>query len=96
MRQRVVIAIAIAGDPDLVIADEPTTALDVSIQSEVLALLGRLCRERGLGVLLITHDMAVIAEVSDRVMVMRHGRVVETGPAEKWCCFTRNTPTARR
>jgi peptide/nickel transport system ATP-binding protein len=77
MRQRVVIAIALAGDPDLLIADEPTTALDVSIQAEVLRLLQRLGREHDAGIILVTHDMAVINEVADRVAVMRHGRLVE-------------------
>lgn len=77
MRQRVVIAIALAGEPELLIADEPTTALDVSIQSEILALIRGLCRDRSLGVILITHDMAVINEVTDRVVVMLHGHIVE-------------------
>jgi peptide/nickel transport system ATP-binding protein len=80
MRQRVVIAIALAGDPDLVIADEPTTALDVSIQKGVLDLLRAMCRDRGVGVILVTHDMAVMAETADRLAVMRHGRIVEAGP----------------
>ena len=79
MRQRVVIAMALSCDPQLVIADEPTTALDVSVQAQVLELLKTLCKQRGVGVLLITHDIGVIAETADRVTVMRHGRVVETG-----------------
>lgn len=80
MRQRIVIAIALAGDPGLLIADEPTTALDVSIQSEILRLLKRLANDHQAGVILITHDMAVIQEVTDRVAVMRHGRLIEFGP----------------
>ena len=79
MRQRVVIALALIGDPKLIIADEPTTALDVSVQAQVLALLQKLCRERNTGVMLITHDMGVIAETTDRVAVMYAGRVVEVG-----------------
>jgi peptide/nickel transport system ATP-binding protein len=80
MRQRVVLALALCAEPDLVIADEPTTALDVSIQAQIIALLKRLCRERGTAVLLITHDMGVIAEMADRVAVMYAGRIVEVGP----------------
>ena len=79
MRQRVVIALALSGDPDLIIADEPTTALDVSIQKQILELIKDLCRERDLGVILITHDIGVIAEIADRVAVMYRGRIVETG-----------------
>ncbi len=79
MRQRVVIALALAGDPDLVIADEPTTALDVSIQEQILELIRVLCRERKLGVIIITHDIGVIANIADRVAVMYDGSVVETG-----------------
>jgi peptide/nickel transport system ATP-binding protein len=79
MRQRVVIALALAGDPDLIIADEPTTALDVSIQAQILDLIKRLCRERDLGVIIVTHDIGVIANVADRVVVMYRGEVVETG-----------------
>ncbi len=79
MRQRVVIALALCAEPRLVIADEPTTALDVSVQAQVIALLKRLTRERGLSVMLITHDMGVIAEAADRIAVMYAGRVVEVG-----------------
>ena len=80
MRQRVVIALALAGEPKLIVADEPTTALDVSIQAQVIALLKRLCKEHGAAVMLITHDMGVIAETCDRVAVMYAGRIVEIGP----------------
>ncbi|UUP19717.1 ABC transporter ATP-binding protein [Nitratireductor thuwali] len=80
MRQRVVIALALAADPELVIADEPTTALDVSVQAQIIALLKRLCAERGAAVLLITHDMGVIAETADRVCVLYAGRLAELGP----------------
>jgi peptide/nickel transport system ATP-binding protein len=80
MRQRVVIALALCAEPRLVIADEPTTALDVSIQAQVIALLKRLTREHGTAVMLVTHDMGVIAETADRVAVMYAGRVVEVGP----------------
>src|SRR5271170_314910 len=80
MRQRVVIALALCAGPRLVIADEPTTALDVSIQAQIIALLKRLCREHGTAVMLITHDMGVIAETANRVAVMYAGRIVEVGP----------------
>lgn len=80
MRQRVVIALALAADPQLIIADEPTTALDVSIQAQIIALLKKLGRDRGTAVMLVTHDMGVIAECADRVAVMYAGRVVEIGP----------------
>ncbi len=79
MRQRVVIALALCVNPSLVIADEPTTALDVSIQAQIIALLKRLCKEHDTAVILITHDMGVIAEISDRVAVMYAGRLVEVG-----------------
>jgi peptide/nickel transport system ATP-binding protein len=79
MRQRVVIAIALAGDPELLIADEPTTALDVSVQDQILSLIRKLCRERQVGCLLVTHDMGVIASVTDRVAVMYRGKLVEIG-----------------
>ena len=80
MRQRVVIALALAAKPRLIIADEPTTALDVSIQAQIIQLLKRLCREHGTAVMLVTHDMGVIAETADRVAVMYAGRMVEIGP----------------
>ena len=80
MRQRVVIALALAAEPKLVIADEPTTALDVSIQAQIIALLKRLCREHHTAVMLVTHDMGVIAETADRVAVMYAGRIAEIGP----------------
>lgn len=80
MRQRVVIALALCAEPELVIADEPTTALDVSIQAQITALLKRVCRDRGTAMMLITHDMGVIAETADRVAVMYAGRIVEIGP----------------
>jgi peptide/nickel transport system ATP-binding protein len=80
MRQRVVLALALCAEPELLIADEPTTALDVSIQAQIIALLKRLCRERGTAVMLITHDMGVIAETADRVAVMYAGRIAEIGP----------------
>jgi len=80
MRQRVVIALALAAQPKLVIADEPTTALDVSIQAQIISLLKKLCRDHGTAVMLVTHDMGVIAETADRVAVMYAGRIVEIGP----------------
>ena len=80
MRQRVVIALALCAEPTLLIADEPTTALDVSVQAQITALLKRLCRERGMAAMLITHDMGVIAETADRVAVMYAGRLAEIGP----------------
>ena len=83
MRQRVVIALALCGEPELIIADEPTTALDVSVQAQILDLMKGLCRDRNVGMILITHDMGVIAETADRVAVMYRGRVVETGTTEQ-------------
>ncbi|HEX3861741.1 MAG TPA: ABC transporter ATP-binding protein [Stellaceae bacterium] len=80
MRQRVVIALALAANPLLVVADEPTTALDVSIQAQIIALLKRLCRDHGTAIMLVTHDMGVIAETADRVAVMYAGRIAEIGP----------------
>jgi peptide/nickel transport system ATP-binding protein len=80
MRQRVVIALALAAKPKLIVADEPTTALDVSIQAQIIQLLKRLCREHDTAIMLVTHDMGVIAETADRVAVMYAGRIVEIGP----------------
>ncbi|MGL1832233.1 ABC transporter ATP-binding protein [Rhodocyclaceae bacterium SMB388] len=80
MRQRVVIALALCAEPELIIADEPTTALDVSVQAQIIALLKRLCREHHTAVMLVTHDMGVIAETADRVAVMYAGRLAEIGP----------------
>ncbi|WP_121066697.1 ABC transporter ATP-binding protein [Chachezhania antarctica] len=82
MRQRIVIALALCAEPELIVADEPTTALDVSIQAQITALLKRLCRERGTAVMLVTHDMGVIAETADRVAVMYAGRLAEVGAVE--------------
>jgi peptide/nickel transport system ATP-binding protein len=80
MRQRVVLALALCAEPELVVADEPTTALDVSVQAQIIALLKNLCRRHGTAVMLITHDMGVIAETADRVAVMYAGRIAEIGP----------------
>jgi peptide/nickel transport system ATP-binding protein len=83
MRQRVVIALALCAEPRLIIADEPTTALDVSIQAQIITLLKRLAREHGTAIMLITHDMGVIAETADRVAVMYAGRIAEIGPVRE-------------
>ncbi|GGC42109.1 ABC transporter ATP-binding protein [Siccirubricoccus deserti] len=83
MRQRVVIALALCAEPKLVVADEPTTALDVSIQAQIIALLKRLAREKGTAMMLVTHDMGVIAETADRVAVMYAGRIAEIGPVRE-------------
>jgi peptide/nickel transport system ATP-binding protein len=80
MRQRVVIALALCAEPELVIADEPTTALDVSVQAQIIDLIKEICAERGAAVMLITHDMGVIAETADRVAVLYAGRLAEIGP----------------
>ena len=83
MRQRVVIALALCAEPELIIADEPTTALDVSVQAQIIALLKRLSRDYGTAVMLITHDIGVIAEIADRVAVMYAGRIAEIGPVRE-------------
>ena len=80
MKQRIVIAMALAADPDLLVADEPTTALDVTVQAQIIRLLDDLVKERGLALILITHDMSVVAQACDRVVVMYAGRAVEQGP----------------
>jgi len=83
MRQRVVIALALAAEPQLIVADEPTTALDVSIQAQIIQLLRNVCKSRGAAVMLVTHDMGVIAETCDRVAVMYAGRIIEIGPVHE-------------
>ena len=83
MRQRAMIAMALAGEPELIIADEPTTALDVTIQAQVLDLLRRTTRERGTALMLITHDLGVVAETADRIAVMYAGQIAEEGPAKE-------------
>jgi peptide/nickel transport system ATP-binding protein len=94
MRQRVVIALALCAEPALIIADEPTTALDVSIQAQITSLLKRLCRENGTAIMLVTHDMGVIAETADRVAVMYAGRVAEIGPVAEVTLRPRHPYTA--
>ncbi|MFE1896767.1 ABC transporter ATP-binding protein, partial [Streptomyces yangpuensis] len=94
MLQRVVIAAALTTEPRLLLCDEPTTALDVSTQAEILAVLGRLRRERGLGLLLITHDIELAAAVSDRIHVMYAGRIVETAPVGELFAAPRHPYTA--
>lgn len=94
MRQRAMMAIALAGDPDLLIADEPTTALDVTVQAEVLDLLYELCERRRLAVLLITHDLSIVAGFADRVIVMYSGRIVEESPTQELYSTPRHPYTA--
>ena len=83
MRQRIMIAIAMACNPELIIADEPTTALDVTIQAQILTLLKHLCRQKGAGMLFITHDLGVVAGLCDRVAVMQAGQLIEEGPVDQ-------------
>ncbi|WP_027351786.1 ABC transporter ATP-binding protein [Halotalea alkalilenta] len=83
MRQRIVIAIALLLDPDLIVADEPTTALDVTIQAEIMALLLELCERHNVGLILITHDLGVVSQVTQRMLVMYAGRVIESGPTRE-------------
>ena len=94
MRQRVVIALALAAEPELVIADEPTTALDVSVQAQIIDVLKEICAERGAAVMLITHDMGVIAETADRVAVLYAGRMAEIGPVRDVILHARHPYTA--
>ncbi len=83
MRQRIMIAMALALEPDLIIADEPTTALDVTVQAQVMELLADLQREYNMGLILITHDLGVVADVADKIAVMYAGRIVETAPVKQ-------------
>jgi peptide/nickel transport system ATP-binding protein len=94
MRQRIVIALAIAAEPEVIVADEPTTALDVSVQAQILSLLRRLARDHGTAIVLVTHDMGVIAEIADRVAVMYAGRIVEIGPVAEILHAARHPYTA--
>ena len=82
LNQRIVIAMMLAGNPRMLIADEPTTALDVTVQAQIIRLLRRLCEERGMGIILVTHDLGVVAETCDRVVVMYAGQIVENGPVD--------------
>lgn len=83
MRQRIIIAVALLLDPDIIIADEPTTALDVTIQAEIMSLLLNLCEEHNVGLILITHDLGVVSQVTQRMLVMYAGRVIEQGPTRE-------------
>ena len=94
MRQRIMIAMAIALDPAILIADEPTTALDVTVQAQIMALLQELREERGMGLMLITHDLGVVADVADRIVVMYAGRS-SSAPRSVTCTGARPTPTPR-
>ncbi|MFV0303485.1 MAG: ABC transporter ATP-binding protein [Paracoccus sp. (in: a-proteobacteria)] len=94
MKQRIVIAMALAGEPDLIIADEPTTALDVTVQAQIIHILGQMVKDRGLGLMLITHDMGVVAQICDRVAVLYAGRLAETGTAAALFARPRHPYTA--
>lgn len=94
MKQRIVIAMALAAQPDLIVADEPTTALDVTVQAQIIHILGELVRERGLALMLITHDMGVVAQVCDRVAVLYAGRLAETRPVAPLFAAPRHPYTA--
>ncbi len=94
MKQRIVIAMALAGEPDLIIADEPTTALDVTVQAQIIHLLGQLVRDRGMALMLITHDMGVVAQICDRVAVLYAGRLAETREAAALFARPRHPYTA--
>jgi peptide/nickel transport system ATP-binding protein len=93
MRQRIVIAIALLTDPALIIADEPTTALDVTIQAGIMELLGELCETERMGLILITHDLGVVSQVTERIAVMYAGRIIETGPTEQIVAHPRHPYT---
>ncbi len=96
MRQRVMIAMALALDPEVLIADEPTTALDVTVQAQIMDLLAELQRERNMGLILITHDLGVVADVADRIAVMYAGRIVEEADGLRHLRHARRTRTPRR
>ena len=93
MRQRVMIAMALANEPKLLIADEPTTALDVTVQAQILDLMERLQRELGMAIVIITHDLGVVAEMADDIAVMYAGQIVEAAPASADLRLARSTPT---
>ena len=95
-RQRAMIAMALALEPAVLVADEPTTALDVTTQAQILKLIRNLQRNRNMAVMFITHDFGVVADIADRVVVLQHGKVVEEGPAERRLQHVRSMPTPRR